>query len=379
MTSESVSQTNRPRLDWSAIRRFRSGDEAEILEVVVGGFEGWPWFDLSVPVFEHLKWRLEGHRPNENRHWIVELDSRVVSVTVETELDVKVAGVTRSLAIEGAASTLPDYQGRGIWSGMWNFRVANQRPLYDITLTISTNPIVLRGWARDTSPRLHMGNEIRALIKVLDVRRAASIHEEAGGRLQRNLVARIAAFAGLRLMGLLHTRHRRSNKSLTVNRIERFDERIDTFWEQASKPFDFIIERRCDFLNWRYCDPRGGKHAVFLAEKDDEILGYIVVRTSSATRGQILDLLTLPDRQDVVEALLAAGLASLREAGVASISCWMPSTHPYNGDLKRSGFVDSRRKLNFGWWLRPDTEHSDLEFLQDPDALVHVMEGEVQD
>ncbi|HEU0074472.1 MAG TPA: hypothetical protein VFS30_10710, partial [Dehalococcoidia bacterium] len=91
------------------------------------------------------------------------------------------------------------------------------------------------------------------------------------------------------------------------------------------------------------------------------------------------DLLALPGREDVVEELLDTGLSYLRNAGVASVHAWSASAHPYNDVLTRYGFVDSRKKLNFGWWLRPGADHNEFDFLRSPNAAVHIMEGEVLD
>lgn len=361
------------------IRRYREGDEDQIVEVVGTGFGGWPWFQLSVPAVEHLAWRLEGPKPNKDRHWLAVLDSRIVSVVVETELDVKVRGTTCSLSIQGAVATLPAYQGRGIFSQLYKYRLEHQRPFYDFTLTISANPIVLRQWERDPTPRLQMTNEIRTLIKVLDVRRAALIHDQAGGRLQRNLLVRLVTFLGFKLIGSVHGWRSGVQQSWTITRITAFDERIDDFWQEASTAFEFIFERKQDFLNWRYCDSRGGNHAVFLAEQDGRILGYIALRLSSATRAQILDVLALPERNDVVDTLLASAVEFLRESGIAAIQCWMPSSHPYNEILKQHGLVDSRRRVKFGWWLKPGVNHDRFDFLREPNAAIHVMEGEMLD
>jgi hypothetical protein len=260
---------------------------------------------------------------------------------------------------------------------LYRYRLEHQRPFYDLTLTITSNPIVQRQWEMDATPRLRMGNETRILIKVLNARRAALIHEEAGGRLQRNLIVRLIAFLGLKLLGSIQGRRRSVRQLWTCSRIDAFDERIEAFWQEASPAFDFIVERRRDFLNWRYCDSRGGDHAVFLAEEDGHVLGYIAVRLSSATRAQILDILALPGRNDVVSTLLESALEFVRESGVAAILCRMVSFHPYNEILKQHGFVDSHRRIDFGWWLKPGADHSEFDFLRRPDAAIHVMEGEM--
>ena len=50
--------------------------------------------------------------------------------------------------------------------------------------------------------------------------------------------------------------------------IQYFDDRINVFWNKIRNEYNFITERNKDYLNWRYCDKRGGNHEVFIAEFD---------------------------------------------------------------------------------------------------------------
>jgi hypothetical protein len=81
--------------------------------------------------------------------------------------------------------------------------------------------------------------------------------------------------------------------------------------------------------------------------------------------GQIADLLALPGRTDVVRSLVEDALDLFREAGVELVTCWMISRHPYNGILRRYGFIDSRRDAGFSCYpLNPDSPNAD--FVDDP-------------
>ena len=107
-------------------------------------------------------------------------------------------------------------------------------------------------------------------------------------------------------------------KDLRIRTAERFDARADEFFEEAAKPFDFIVTRRHDYLNWRYCDPRAGRYEVLLAEQDDTLIGYAVTRVQN-DRGYLVDLLARPERLDAVDALVTEAVRQMREAGVAGV------------------------------------------------------------
>ena len=62
-------------------------------------------------------------------------------------------------------------------------------------------------------------------------------------------------------------------------------------------------------MNWRFCDSRGGNYVVKMAEENGSILGYIILRINKIREdypiGYIVDLLTLPERLDVVSDLIS--------------------------------------------------------------------------
>jgi len=43
-----------------------------------------------------------------------------------------------------------------------------------------------------------------------------------------------------------------------VNNINKFDYKVDELWASVNDYFKYIVVRDKNFLNWRYCDPRGG-------------------------------------------------------------------------------------------------------------------------
>lgn len=136
---------------------------------------------------------------------------------------------------------------------------------------------------------------------------------------------------------------------LEVGHIDRFDERIDAFWERMSGAYGFITERTKEYLNWRYRDPRGGAYSVMQAEEDGAIIGYIVLRINrwvdGLPEGYVVDLCTLKNRLDCAEVLINEAVRLFDDAGVNTVSYWGVKGHPYTEVFKRFGFIDSRYKI----------------------------------
>jgi hypothetical protein len=163
-----------------------------------------------------------------------------------------------------------------------------------------------------------------------------------------------------------------AGSACTIRAAEAFDNRIDDFWPRAAAPYEFIVERSKDQLNWRYADPRAGLFSIHLAEHEGELLGYSALRISHG-RGYIADLLTLPDRLDVATALLEDAAFTLAALSVSRIDWWVPVRHPYQQLARDRGFVD-KRIVDIS--LFPHNPALDLTYLADPSVPVHIAAGD---
>jgi hypothetical protein len=145
----------------------------------------------------------------------------------------------------------------------------------------------------------------------------------------------------------------REHSKFEIRDITRFGVEINKFWEQVKDGYDFIIEKTMDYLNWRFCDPRGGFYKVLLASDESQVVGYIVYKINRYREdypvGYIMEVLALPDRSDVVDSLISVVVERFDSFGVNIVHAQVVKGHPYESLLKRHGFVDSRVKpfLNY--------------------------------
>ncbi len=301
----------------------------ELLQVV---FDGWPAFDPGVTAVDHLRWKIE--TPFAGVAAIAaEIEGELVgSVTVFT-LRAKVGDreFPRTRSLDYAVH--PDFRGRGIASAISPvIQDAVPSPRLRISETHSQELLHLL----HKSGAQVVANPVRPLRCQLGMPDTKTRETTSG----------LLMALGTAAMGLGNRlRYRRRHSSTPRPKtLTRFDERFDVFWESVREQFDVILVRTHDYLNWRYCDPRGGESIVRVVENQDRVLGYAVLKMQGA-EAAFADVLVLPERLDVVDALIADGLEILREDGVKSVICWLPERHPYRHTLLGRSFVQARQRV----------------------------------
>jgi hypothetical protein len=162
----------------------------------------------------------------------------------------------------------------------------------------------------------------------------------------------------------------------TIATRTRFDDSIEPFLHQATRQFEFARVRTTDWLNWRFCDPRGGPFTVRVADMDGRVLGYVAF-VATAERAAVADLLALPGRVDVAESLVRDALEAMRRAGAGGVRCWLPRRHPYAPVFRRLGFLRPRGREGPHFFVRVRGYDADeFAFLTQSDARIHVMLGD---
>jgi len=155
----------------------------------------------------------------------------------------------------------------------------------------------------------------------------------------------------------------------SISTLSRFEQDHEPFIAQAVSQFDFIAERSLAYLNWRYCDPRGGPFTVRLAHRNNQPLGFAVTRIRDGDAG-LADILALPGHLDVAESLIRDSIDLAKSAGASSIATRLPKRHPYRPALARAGFFDIGHIAGELVASR-GMPVEDLAFLADEDTRIH--------
>ncbi|MCX6653666.1 MAG: GNAT family N-acetyltransferase, partial [Candidatus Bathyarchaeota archaeon] len=134
--------------------------------------------------------------------------------------------------------------------------------------------------------------------------------------------------------------------------ITKFDEKINTFWNKIKDQYNFIVVKDKNYLNWRYCDLRGGDYEIRVVEENENILGYIVLRINRIKNeyplGYIMEILTLPEHRDVAELLIKDAAHYFEKRSINSIHATIVKGHPSERLLRRYDFIDNREKIFVG-------------------------------
>ncbi len=315
------------------VRYYRSSDEEGLLRVIQASFAPWPAFDIDVTPIDHLRWKIESASRPETAHVVAEANGQIVGARLCLVREYLNDGKTLTVRTDSDNAVLPEWRGRGVNAAIGD-SVFESSPA-ELVLSSTRQPSLIR---RD---------------------------QKLGHRPLRN---RFVSASSLLSQGFP------GGVAMSVSEITRFDERIIKFWALAVELYEFIAAPSIGWLNWRYCDPRGGNGFVLQTEENTEVTGFIVARTSRG-KGHIAYLLALPGRDDVIRTLIAACMTRLRDAGISEAICTLPEHHPYRDKLTEMGFTHKRRRIPVTTRLRrPDDP--ERPFRHDPHARIHLMLGD---
>ncbi|MGB3683471.1 MAG: hypothetical protein WA990_13425, partial [Rubrobacteraceae bacterium] len=149
--------------------------------------------------------------------------------------------------------------------------------------------------------------------------------------------------------------------------IEVFDDSFDELFEKVAAGVPCIAEKDAAFLRWRY-GPGSPQHPVTVIGviESGALLGYAVLKTTIGMDGYILDLVTLPGRRDVSQALLREAVRSFRKAG----------THIIRYRFKSSAFSAQKEDLQrLGFFYRGARQNKLLTMFADP--ALHATAGDL--
>lgn len=147
------------------------------------------------------------------------------------------------------------------------------------------------------------------------------------------------------LRDLLERRTKRESRT-QIREVERFGDEIDQLWNATSHEFDVIAKRDQRFLNWRFTANTQLDYRSFIATRDGETRGYIVLRKCKPIEqhfGIIVDLFTSRDDEETLEDLIVHAIRFFGRKVVA-IEC-AASVREYQKALSRLGFLERRKMV----------------------------------
>lgn len=327
------------------IRSYQPGDEENVVKLLNSGFDGWPHFDLTCSTLDHWKWKYQDN-PLDAYFMAVGLsDDKIIGINHAIPIRIKIGDLIFLCAYAGDTVVDEKYRGRGIYDNLVEYKNELLK-LEDIKFVymVTMNPILIKKYLYTRFPFPH---RILNLVRIRDI--DLQLHKMP----VKNSWAVKLGYTSIKLFNELRNALISSNykeHDLNILKIDRFDQRMDEFWERVSKRYEFIVERSRKYLNWRYCDPRGGEFDIRQAEDGDgHILGYCVLRINRYIQdypiGYIVDLLTLSDRPEIADSLVSDAVCYFDDENVNIVNYLIVRGYPYEGIFMRHGFLNSRIKV----------------------------------
>ena len=327
------------------LRDYRVGDEEGLIRLLELVFSGWPHLDLPCSPLDHWKWKFEDNPQKNNVIPIAESGDLIIGSNHSFPLTLKLFDEVYMGSQSTDLATHPDYRNMGVYRSISDFKTElYKKRNYAFSYAITSNPIVF-----DTAMKMGRNgfpHKISTLIRVKDVDLHLKMKQSEDALLKKFGAQFLIQSGRLRnVVGSIFSSSS-AETDFKMRDIKIFNEGFTSFWDDVKGSYDFIIERNIEYLNWRYCDPRGGNFTVKVAESEGKYLGFIVLRinryNASYPEGYIADLLTVPERPDVASKLIKEANSFFDESNVNIIYYWVVNGHPYEDIMKREGFFDSR-------------------------------------
>jgi hypothetical protein len=367
------------------IRYYTPGDEDKIVKLLIDVFGRWPGFDIECSAADHWKWKFIDNPASKDICLIVvaEINGDIVGVTHGMPFYIKI-GEGKHLSEKEADSAVKSiHRGKGIYSKLGiSLNNISDGAGYEFLYWLSDNPIFVTQARRDRHNESLFPQPLKSLIKINDVDKHFKHTVKDKTLLEKTLLR--TGVRGLKTVSKLANLSSKTPqlKDVTFREITRFDDRIDAFYEKIKPHYNFIVERTVDHMNWRYCDKRGGDYKVWIAEKGDEVVGYLVLRVNRIDadypEGHIMDLLALNDRGDVAENFTKFAVDYFDGLEVNVVHAQIIGGYPYERVLGKYGLLDTMVKPNLVYKaINASVLGGDLErFVKSPPAMLHYALGE---
>jgi GNAT superfamily N-acetyltransferase len=321
------------------IRPYLPGDEEEIVQLLQLVFERWPHFDLSCAATDHWKWKFKDNPLKKSIISVGTIDDKIISCTHMIPLRIKIGDSVFLCGNGYDLAVHPDFRRIGIAKKMNELRKELRANAgIKFTIMVPGNSIMVKHYLKLYS---------RFPYTVLNFVRIRDIDWHLQMIPSKNVWLKKYGFYLVRALNQLRDALRVSNlpnEYFRISKIHSFDGNLEVFWDEIKDHYTFIVERTRDYLNWRYCDSRGGNYILKIAEADGQVLGYSVLRidrhVSNYPVGYIVDLLALPERLGVTDALVADAIDYFTSNGVNMIRCQVVKDHPHERILKGYGFLN---------------------------------------
>ena len=326
------------------VRFYEYGDEEKIVELLEDVFRGWPKQDIHCSKVDYWKWKHLENPVAESIMLVTEIVDQVVGANHSQPMKVKLGDDELQCVLATDLVVHRDHRRKGIRTMQREKKMERLIPQgVSYSYHMTGNPILIESGENAQLPQIP--HPIAPYVQIKDIDHHLENMPVDDAWLKK---------LGYRTLETLNKIENQlikipKNDEITIERIDRLEPDFDVFWEQVSKKFDFIGVRNSKYLNWRYGDLRAGNYTMYLAKKNEEILGYIVLCINGYMKeypvGFIVDLLTNPDSVDATYPLLDEAMKYFDEHNINIVNSLVVKGGIFETPFSRKGFLDSMVRL----------------------------------
>jgi hypothetical protein len=317
---------------WS-LRYYKEGDEEEINPLLNSvykinrGLPYWIWEFKNNP--GGFKTLLATHKNTIVGH-LSALNRGIIIGNKETLASMEVEGVTH-----------PKYQKQGI------FVALGQKLLSDMK---KEGVVLVYGFPNENALPGHRKLRCIELFTLHIMIRPLNFKNVAKMRFSNRILGSLAHLAGKLTFGILYRAKKvKTPKGVVIKTISVFDSRFDDFWSTVKTNQNIILKRDSIYLNWRYTQCPEKQYKIYIAERNNELLAWMVVRVLKRfglNNGAIVDMMGKTNQEDTLHTLILKAVEDFKLKDVDLVACSVPKSNGYYKILKNCGFATCPDSLN---------------------------------
>jgi len=130
---------------------------------------------------------------------------------------------------------------------------------------------------------------------------------------------------------------------LTWEKIHKFGAETNDLWEKSKNEYKVIVERKSDYLNWRYLDRPDVPYHIYGVFNGNRLEGYCVLKLykeEKTLRGHFIDLFTSQNNNVCASILIRQGLQFFKKMQASEVTVWMQGCSFMRDLLLENGFSE---------------------------------------
>jgi hypothetical protein len=262
---------------------------------------------------------------------------RIVSITSITPKLLVYQGKIINVAEIGDTYTHPDYRRQGMFSLLINQSKTDAEKKDIQFIYGAPNKLSLPGYKKYANFDIIPNFTIRSLVFPVNIR---PIVKKRSNWVIANIIGSLSSiftFIYFKSKYILCS----VEKHIVVEEIKDIPTDWNGFWNNASKKYEFIINRDTEAIFWRYFK-NPNKYKIISLRKNDILIGYLVYRIVYGEESKhitVADYLTLPGNESALLSGIKYIIMSAYEINANKVLLWCVDNSRYYKIFKNSGFL----------------------------------------